>query len=622
MEQEKLPWWDEYRLYGIPRTFAPYPEKPVFEMLEIAARRYPKNGYIQYEYLMTYPKMLRKAERLAGAFWELGLQRGDRIATILPTSIQFVMADFAISRAGMVHIPSSSLEPESVLEHKLKEGAPRALICLASFADRALQLKKKVGIDHLIFTKLEDYATRYIHLEGGEDTAFFREGCWMSDLIKGVQMRAPEMAHDVEKEVETLLFTGGTTGLPKGCMLTHRNIYANAIQNLNAFGQAGKLMSGAISVLLGLPFFHSYGHVIMHTMTLMGVNQILIPEPRDTASMAAMIARHKPVIQIGVPTQFLNIAKDSAGGSGILGISGSAPLPPSIQKEFETKSGGGIMEGYGLSEMSPTSHLNTTLLLRLFGGRRVAGGIAQFLRIPGITRGTNRFLQFLGHRRTGAMFNSLTRRLVSSSINSRRSRSEKRGTIGIPFPDTEIKILDVESGRALSWQELSNGKTGELCLRGPQRMLGYWPEAGSGLDEEGYVRTSDIVRVDERGYFYIVDRTKDMINVSGYKVYSRELDDLLHTHPAVEQAAAVGVPDPDREGSERVIVFLKVREEQKGQVDDKGILSFMEEKVAKYALPRRVHFIDEMPLTAIQKVDKKELRRMALGLEGASSSAR
>lgn len=616
MDARTYPWMREYKLLGIPSTFQPYPDKPVFHLLEEAARKYRKNGLIQYDYKMTYPEVKRNAEKLAAALVRMGLKKGDRVATILPTSIQFVIADYAISRAGLVHIPSSSLEPFETLRHKFNEGTPKVLICMAHFGETAERLMKKSSIEHLILTKLDDYATDVAELKGHEIFFDVPGALWLTNILQSENGNIlPDYKFNVEKDIETLLFTGGTTGVPKGCMLTHRNVYANSIQNFYAVGPSARLMRGAIAVLLGLPFFHSYGHSIMHTMTLLGADQILIPEPRDTKSMVRMIRKYRPVIQFGVPAQFMSLAAEDAKDLNILGVSGSAPLPQSAQQSFEQKSSGGIMEGYGLSEMSPTTHLNITLMRRLFGGEKGLRFLVLLLGVPGITPLVNAIMRLQGPRMTGRITGALTGFLLKSTgKKEKRKNVERRGTIGIPFPDTEVKILDVDDGRTLLWKEVLAGKTGEMCLKGPQRMLGYWPEEGSGLDEEGYVRTSDVVKVDERGYFYVVDRTKDMIIVGGYKVYSREVDEILHHHPDIAEAATVGVPDPEREGSERVVVFVKPKSGHKVKITEEGIIKYLSERVAKYAVPKAVGIVDELPLTAVQKVDKKALREMAVAL--------
>ena len=620
MGTSSLPWHREYSMLGIPDSFAPYPDKPVFHILEEAARRFRKNGLIQYDYKMTYPEVLRNAEKLAAAFLRMGLTKGDRVATILPTSVQFIIADYAISRAGLVHIPSSHLEPVETLRHKFKEGSPGALVCLAHHGDIARRLMVKSSVKHLILTKLDDYATDVAELKGYEIHSDVPGAVWLTDLLANETGNGlPPQECDVERDIETLLFTGGTTGVPKGCMLTHRNIYANSIQNFFAVGPSARIMKGAISVLLGLPFFHSYGHSIMHTMTMLGADQILIPEPRDTKSMVRMILKYHPVLQFGVPAQFMSLAAQGVEGLNILGFSGSAPLPEVTQKDFEKKGQGGIMEGYGLSEMSPTTHLNITLLRRLFGGERGLRVLVILLGIPGIAPLINGIMRLQGTRLTGKITGMITGFLMKSTgRKAARKSAERRGTIGIPLPDTEIKILDVDDGRRITWDEMLAGKTGEMCLKGPQRMMGYWPDAGSGLDEEGYVRTSDVVRMDARGYFSVVDRTKDMIIVGGYKVYSREIDDLLMHHPDIEEAAAVGVPDPERAGSERVVVFVRPSEVRKNSVSEQSVIDYLKERVARYAVPSAVSIVKELPLTPVQKVDKKALREKAAAVYAKS----
>ena len=618
MIREK-PWLEEYKVFGLPRTLKPYPQKPVFWFVDEAAKKYRKMGLVQLGLEMRYPEVKDKAERLANALASMGVKKGDRVATMLPTSIQFIIADYGISKTGAVHIPSSFLESIDILEHKFTQGTPKVLICLKDYLDIVEQLRERltakhqVKVEHIIVSQVEDYSA---NPPSSHETIESVE--WLTEVIASHPPISPEVDFDVDHDLETLLFTGGTTGLPKGCMLTHKNIFTNAIQNGHIYGPSGDILRGASAMLLGLPLFHVYGHCIMHTMTYMGVMQLLVPDPRDTRSMVELIKEHYPAMQIGVPTQFMKLAEEEMKGIGILGVSGSAALPPEAQEKFEQKSGGGVMEGYGLSELSPVTHLNLSLLLRLFGGRAQLKRSNKLLRLPGMVPMANRLVRTLGYKNLGKLWYKAISRLMNRSRKDASARSrEKRATIGIPFPDTEVKIVDVDTGRTLPLDEVvKEGKTGEMCLSGPQRMLGYWPNPGSGLDEEGYVHTGDVVRVDDRGYFYIVDRTKDMANISGYKVYTRELDDLLYTHPATEMAAAVGVPDPERPGSERVAIFIQLRPEYRGKVKEEKFIEYLREKVAKYAVPKYVRFLDNMPLTEVQKVNKKYLRENAKELLG------
>jgi acyl-CoA synthetase (AMP-forming)/AMP-acid ligase II len=610
MIKADLPWFKEYKVIGMPKTFEPYPDQPSHDILYQTAKKYKNQGLIQLDYMMTYPEVKDHVDRLATALYNMGLKKGDRVATLLPTSIQFCIADYAISRAGLVHIPSSALEPSDHLLHKFKEGAPKALIALSDCMDVVNNIAQKVKMQKIIITKLEDYS---LNKPKNYETLKLKDAVWMADLISKTPPSPPEVSFDVEKDLELLLFTGGTTGLPKGCMLTHRNVYANAIQSSNAFGATSKIVRGVITVLMGQPFFHSYGHSNMHTMSYAGFNQILIPDARDTASMIRMIKEYHPFLQFGVPTQFLKLTQSELKDVSIIGVSGSAPLPKTLQDEFDKKSGGGgIMEGYGLSEMSPTTHLNTSLMIRLGGGRTMTKISSAFTNFPGNAFVVNGLLRMIGTKTVSKVLSKTFGKLSKvTGKKSSKPKSEIRGTIGIPFPDTEIKILNIDTGATISWDDVVKGKTGEMCLRGPQRMLGYWPKEGSGLDEEGYVRTGDVVRVDENGYFYIVDRTKDMIIVSGFKVYSREIDDILQNYPGVESAATVGVPDLERQGSERVVVYVQPQKGYEKSITEASIIDYLKSQVAKYAVPKVVRIVDSMPLTEVQKINKKLLRQMA-----------
>jgi long-chain acyl-CoA synthetase len=240
------------------------------------------------------------------------------------------------------------------------------------------------------------------------------------------------------------------------------------------------------------------------------------------------------------------------------------------------------------------------------------------MSFPGTLQFLNLMLRLAGTRNVGkvvtkafALMAKLTSKKPSTDKAAPSKKAEKRGTIGVPYPDIEVKFLSVETGEVLSIDEMLKGARGEMLVRGPNRMLGYWPTPGSGVDEEGYIHTSDVVRIDENGFFYIVDRTKDMIIVSGYKVYSREVDDILYNHPKVELAATIGIPDPEREGSERVAVYIQPREKFKKNITQEEIIDFLKQRVAKYAVPKVVKIIDTMPLTEVHKVNKKLLREMA-----------
>lgn len=602
------PWLKEYKIVDIQETLEPYPDEPSHYFLDKAASESPRMGCVQLGLELTYREVKEQADRLANALAAMGVEKGDRVATLLPTSVQFIIADAGISKAGAVHVPCSFLEPEDNLAHKFSESSPKALICLDEHLLLAESLQEHMDGPSIIITKLEDYSS------SPPERAEVPGAQWLTDIIEQAQPVPPGISFNSAEDLETLLFTGGTTGLPKGCMLTHRNTVANARQNPAMFGPIAKILEGNVSVLIGLPFFHSYGHCIMHTMINGAYNMLIITDPRDTKSMLRMIGEYNPVLQFGVPTQFMKLLDEDIKATRIIGISGSAALPPNVQEKFEKESKTFVSEGYGLSELSPVTHFNVSANIRAMGGRKMVPVMNKLMFNPLNTAFMNFQARVLGPKLYGKIFLTILGLVSDHNRKSDKLKSvEKRATIGIPVPDTEIKVVEVDSGRAISFEEMiEEGAVGEMLLNGPQRMLGYWPEPGKGLDEDGFVHTGDVVKMDENGYFSIVDRTKDMAIISGYKVYTKEVDDILYDHPATEVAATIGVPDPEREGSERIKVFVQLKEDYRGKVVEDDYIGYLREKVAKYAVPRSVTFLDEMPLTEVFKVNKKLLREMEL----------
>jgi len=602
------PWFKEYRIVGIPQSLQPYPDEPTHYLLDQAARKKPRMGCVQLGMEISYPDIKDHAERLANALASMGVEKGDRVATLLPTSVQFIVTDSGISKAGAVHVPCSFLEPLDTLSHKFGECSPKALICLEENLPLAESLREYMAAPNVIITRVDDYSDRPTRHEELPDAV------WLSDIIAQAKPEPLRVDLDPSLDLETLLFTGGTTGLPKGCMLTHRNIVANALQNPAVFGPITKILEGNVSVLIGLPFFHSYGHCIMHTMIGGAYNLLIVTDPRDTKGMLRMINEYNPVLQFGVPTQFMKLLDEDIKATRVIGISGSAALPPNVQEKFEKESKTFVSEGYGLSELSPVTHFNVSANIRAMGGRKMVPIMNRLLFNPVSRTFMNAQARLLGPKLYGKVFLAILGMVSDRNRKSDKLKSvEKRATIGIPVPDTIVKVVEVDSGTPISFQEMiDEGKVGEMLLSGPQRMLGYWPEPGRGLDDEGFVHTGDVVKMDENGYFSIVDRTKDMVIVSGYKVYTREVDDILYDHPATEVAATIGIPDPEREGSERIKVFVQLKDEFKGKVSEEDYITYLREKVAKYAVPKAVVFLDEMPLTEVFKVNKKSLREMEL----------
>jgi long-chain acyl-CoA synthetase len=318
--------------------------------------------------------------------------------------------------------------------------------------------------------------------------------------------------------------------------------------------RAATVMRGNAEVLNALPLYHAYGHSMAHAFVRTGVTQILVDDPRDTGAVVEYADERDPTAVIGVPTQFMEMDTDE--GLDVVGISGSAPLASETREDFE-ESARGMTQGYGLSEMSPVTHFDIEGLVESISGV------------------------------------------------SKRELDYDHPTVGVPVPETRVRLRDTETGEDIPLEEAADGDVvGEMLLDGPQRMKGY-VDADAAFDD-GYVRTGDVVRIDSEGRFYVVDRVKNMINVSGLKVYTEEVDEELHAHPDVGRGATVGVPDPERPGSERVKAF--VEPEDDADISAEDVRSFLADRVAKHAVPEEVEFVDEMPLTDIGKVDKSALR--------------
>jgi long-chain acyl-CoA synthetase len=553
-ETPERPWFREYEQFGVPKTLEPYPDEPVHGFLYGAAEENPEQGIVQMGKKHPYTELTNQVDRLATALRERGVEKGSRVATVLPTSVQFVIAENAISRAGGVHIPNDFLDAEEDLIYRLEQGQPEVLIGQDKHRDLIMSLKEELDLTDVILTEVEDYGSdppeSHEEIEGIE---------WLTDVIETADPDPPEIEFDVTEDVHTLLFTGGTTGLPKGCQLTHRNLVANSLQGVAVQSRMADMMRGSEAAVMALPMYHAYGYSVMHSLVELSLDILMVPDARDTEMMVDLIEDYEPLVMLGVPTQFMNIVNEDLE-QDIIGLSGSAPLATETKEQFEEKSKG-VSQGYGLSEMSPITHFNVRGLQDMLVGQDT------------------------------------------------REQGFDMPTIGVPAPDTEVKLRDVDSG-----DEIPIGKAideeleGELLLNGPQRMKGYLDEDKDPFDEGGFVSTGDVAKVDPMGRFYIVDRVKNMINVSGLKVYSEEVDEVLFSHPGVHRPATIGAPDPERPGSEIVVIYAEPDPNYDGDLTEGDLRDHLEGKVPKQAMPEEIHIVDEIPLTDVGKTDKQELK--------------
>ena len=547
------PWLKSYKLGPFKlKTTLSYPIKPLFTVLDEAAEKFSgKDAYYYCGRRMKYGELKRQVDALASALIALGTKKGDTVIVFLPTCPQFIISDFAILKTGAILVPCSPLLKAPELRHQMLESKAKTIICLDKHLDLVTSVKKGTRLTTIIVTSQEDYSpseTEEIKEIGG--TYHFRK------LVADHVAKAVDVTINPMDDLAILAFTGGSTGVPKGVMITHYQRLANIHQGLPWMMAPFPNYQGSASSLLAVPIFHAYGHYLMQSSIYWGLRIFLIPDPRDTAMIVQLMNEYRPFLLFMVPTQLLKLAQPEIEikRMPVMVMSGTAPLPMEVVKKIEQKIKMPISEGYGLTETGPATHIN----------------ISAFAKV------------------------------------TRFATSTKPG-IGLPIPDTEVKLVDPSTGK-----EVPFGEVGEIWLKGPQVMKGYWPDAGSGLEEGGWLKSGDLGKMDEDGYFYLVDRIKDMINVSGMKVYSVEIDDVLFQHPAVEVAVTIGIPDPERPGSERIKAFVKLRDNFKGKIGAQEIIDYCKDKMAPYAVPKFIELRDDLPLTAAEKLFKRALREKEL----------
>lgn len=545
------PWLKQYKMgpYKLPHTKEPYPQITVHSLLDATAAEFPDKGacyYLGNE--ITYSQMKQLADRFANALADLGVKKGDKVATVLPNCPQFMISDFGIMKAGAAHVPCSVLHKADDLVYEFGDSGAETVVCTEMSLELIKSIKEKTKIKNIVVTSVADYSSGEPELKQIPGAYQFR------DLIAGHEPKPPQVDIDPMKDLAVLPFTGGATGLPKGVMLTHYNRVAAVIQTAWSYEPLKIGIRGKTSGMMPIPLFHAYGHGMMHFGVYWGLKAYLIPDPRDTETLVQMLMKYRPFFCACVPTQYSRLVAKGLGRLSTMFVSTTAALAPEIAQKFRQETGVPITEAYGLTETGGGTHMN----------------LSSFSKITGFMP------------------------------------AEKFGSIGIPNPDTDVRIVDMETGK-----DAEPGKEGELYVKGPQVMIGYWPEVGKGL-VDGWLPTGDVVKMDDDGYFYITDRIKDMANISGYKVYTRLVDDILYEHPAVGDGVAIGIPDPERPGSERIKAFVRLKKEYQGQVTAEDIIDHCRTKLPPYAVPRFIEFREELPLTVTLKLFKRKLREEEL----------
>ncbi len=553
--------WLRFYPKGVPATID-YPVIPVHALLEESARKFPNRPALNFQgRKITYAELNRLSENFASGLSALGIGRGSRVALILPNIPQFVLCFYGILKSGATVVPCNPLYKARELEFQLLDSECEAAILLNNFIppnDFFAEFEKCRGhlpkMKHVFVTSITDFLPPHKRMLAGpvkKIKTIARPNTINLEQFLANSARAggPGVTPQTnpKEDVATLQYTGGTTGTPKGAMLTHFNLVSNAV--------VSSIWSGLTSenerVLAVIPFFHIYGLTNAMNSPIHAAQEIFLLPQFKVDEVLEILQKEKISIFPGVSTMYVALINHPEISKYSLEtvrrcLSGAAPLPSEVQRQFNKITGGNLVEGYGLTEASPVTHCNP------FGDAVVV----------------------------------------------------KTGSIGIPVPDTDAKILDLETGT----RDLPIGETGELAVKGPQVMRGYWnkpEETKLVFREEGWLLTGDIAKMDDDGYFYIVDRKKDMIDASGFKVWPREVEEILYAHPDVKEAAVVGMKDPYRIETVKAYVVLKdgVRD-----VDEEAIRSFCKERIAAYKVPRIVEFRDSLPKTLVGKVLRRKLR--------------
>ena len=530
-----------------------YPDSCLPHLIELVVSEFPDRIATEFygaklTYRQLWDQILKMATGLAG----LGVKPQTRVAIMLPNCPQTIIAYYATLWLGGVAVMTNPMYVEREMEHQWNDAGVEVLIVLDHLYPRVEKVVPKTGIRSVIVTSLREYLPFYLKwlypLKAKKQnlfmnvryddkvhnfTALIRQS---QPLAIGCSLRSDDLA--------LLQYTGGTTGVAKGVMLTHANILANVMQISAWFPE---LRRGQERLVAILPFFHVFGMTVTMNWALFTGSTIILVPKFQVDEFLKLLHKSKPTIFPGVPTIFVAIVNhpkiaDYDLSSIRFCITGSAPMPVEVLTQFEKMTGSVIVEGFGLSESSPVTHVNP------IGGVR------------------------------------------------------KPGSIGLPVSDTDARLVPLD----LSEQEVPVGEEGELVVKGPQVMKGYWnmPDETNQVLRDGWLYTGDIAKMDEDGYFYIVDRKKDMVIAGGYNIYPREIEEVLYMHPKVMDAVIIGIPDPYRGETVKAFVVPKPGV----ALTEKEVLDFCKTKLAAYKMPKVVELREALPKTMVGKVLRRELR--------------
>jgi long-chain acyl-CoA synthetase len=577
------PWVKHYD-EGVPPSLAPYPEIPLYELLDNSVKKYPNNvacitsatvpvAGVQHTE-MTYRELGEASDKFAAALAGLGVKKGDRVAIVMPNANQFVIAFFGILKAGGTVVALNPTFPPVKWADQLNDSAVEVIIALTPFYEGLNSIRAQTPVKHVIVTSIKEYLPGFAkflftvarekkmghRIEGDLRSGDF----WFQDLLtKYSASQRPKVQIDPKTDTAIFQYTGGTTGVPKAARGPHSALVSNATQM-----QKWMAMNPDPSKersLAAIPMFHVYGMVaVMALSVAMGSTMIMVPNARDIDNVLMNIDKFKPTMFMGVPALYnaINFHPDVIAGKYDLSsiracISGSAPLAPETKRRFEELTGGTVMEGFGMSETPTSTHCNP--------------------------------------------------------LNG----SNKVGSIGMPMPDVECRVVSLDDGVT----DMPVGEPGELIVRGPVMMTGYhnMPTETANAIRDSWLYTGDIAYMDEDGYFFIVDRKKDMVLIGGFNVYPNNIEKTLMSHEAVAEAAVAGVPHPDKPGQEALKAWVVLKPE--AEITSEALREWAATRLAPYEVPRRIDFVKELPKTAVGKILRRELVRMEAESAGQSATA-
>ncbi len=546
------PWLNHYEK-GVSEKIE-FEEAFLHKFLERSASKSPdKTALIFQGYNVTYRELNDMVNRFAACLIDSGIDKGDSVAILLPNVIPCVVGYYAILKIGGIAVMNNPMYSDRELNHQLNDAGVKALITLDLLANRMINLRTKTKIRQIFYTSFGDYLPFPKNLlfklgakkkKLAADVSPSKDVYRWKDVLNRYSPKLPDVKLSFD-DIAMYQYTGGTTGISKGVMLTHSNLSTQVQQIASWFPRFHK----TDGIMLGcLPFFHAFGlSASMNWAIFMGWPNVLVPKPQPSLLLET-IRKFKPTVVPFVPTMIIGMLNhpdiNKTDMTCIKGcFSGSAPLPVEVIKSFEDKTGAIIVEGFGLTEASPITHINP----------------------------------FVGNKR-------------------------KVGSIGLPMPNTRCRIVDLNDSNT----EIPAGEAGELVIKGPQVMKGYL-----GMHEEtaqtlidGWLYTGDIAKMDEEGYFYIVDRKKDMIISGGLNVYPRNIEEVFYENPKVQEACCIGIPHPTRGEAAKVFVVLKEGE----SATEKELIEFCKPRIARYKLPTEIEFREELPKTNVGKVAKKDLK--------------